>query len=516
MKTARILKIKKTPDTPIVALDALMREFCASRRYAFNRLLEGFTPNELNKAIPAMFKLNKRYAEDATMLAKAIISSQKELLPYQLEGVQGKISKTEQKLSDYESGRKTPQKVDLETCLKGLGRRLEKLRAREAYLTDCMEKGTIPKVIFGGRKNFYARMNGKLNSSEWKDIRSNELYSRGDKSKSGNLNIRIFYEDGRFFLEIADTIGKDAKAKHSPRIREELVIPDKFFEEIVDFVVPDKGYDMKAKKHVDVYKPYTVQILRKNGEYFVTLIMDEDVPGSEMEYGAQITSDLVAGIDVNIDRIAVSILSKNGNFRKSKVFYCHEMEYVSSNRRDNVAGETAKAVIDYLLSENVGAVVLEDIKIKQDHDTDNKFNRLTHSFAKTKIQNCLIRRALRNGFRVKKVNPAYTSVIGRFKYSKLYGLSVHEAASFAIGRRGLGFAEKVPRELIFALKGGVKKHLLKLIRSKEETKLSKERVRYIRKLIKTIDAFKEQHSWSVWNVVHKTLRYMDYEYTINF
>ena len=49
--------------------------------------------------------------------------------------------------------------------------------------------------------------------------------------------------------------------------------------------------------------------------------------------------------------------------------------------------------------------------------------------------------------KIKKVNPAYTSVIGRFKYAKMYGLSVHEAASFVIGRRGLDFEEKIPKEL---------------------------------------------------------------------
>ena len=75
-----------------------------------------------------------------------------------------------------------------------------------------------------------------------------------------------------------------------------------------------------------------------------------------------------------------------------------------------------------------------------------------HSFAKNKLQKALISRGLKFGFKIKKVNPAYTSVIGRFKYAKMYGLSVHEAASFVIGRRGLDFDEKVPKELLQQLK----------------------------------------------------------------
>ena len=43
----------------------------------------------------------------------------------------------------------------------------------------------------------------------------------------------------------------------------------------------------------------------------------------------------------------------------------------------------------------------------------------------------------------KKVNPAFTSVIGKLKYQKMYNLSIHESASYVVGRRGLGFNEKL-------------------------------------------------------------------------
>ncbi|WP_444508950.1 hypothetical protein, partial [Enterobacter mori] len=59
--------------------------------------------------------------------------------------------------------------------------------------------------------------------------------------------------------------------------------------------------------------------------------------------------------------------------------------------------------------------------------------------------NNLIRMALRNGLSVKTVNPAYTSVIGKLKYSKKYGISVHETAAFTIARRGLELQEQLPK-----------------------------------------------------------------------
>lgn len=48
------------------------------------------------------------------------------------------------------------------------------------------------------------------------------------------------------------------------------------------------------------------------------------------------------------------------------------------------------------------------------------------------------------GVAVFEVNPAYTSQIGKMKYMKRFGISIHEAASFVIARRGMGFKEKLP------------------------------------------------------------------------
>ena len=70
-----------------------------------------------------------------------------------------------------------------------------------------------------------------------------------------------------------------------------------------------------------------------------------------------------------------------------------------------------------------------------------------------KLLTLLERKCIENGIMYKKVNPAFTSVIGKFKYQKMYNLSIHEAASYVIGRRGLGFNErlslyKYPSEIV--------------------------------------------------------------------
>lgn len=510
MKTVRMMVLVNPSKEFEDQLSILMRRFCSCKRYAFNRLLEGKSSDNLNKILPAIFSLNKRYAEDAVLLASAIITSQKELLPKRLEDIRAKIAKTERKLELYQTGKRKPKKTDLEICLKGLNARLEKLREKELKLIRCIENDTIPPVIFGGKKNFYKRMSGDISNVEWKELRSNELYSRGDKSKKGNLNLRVVYDQkvDKFYLEIANPVNSEERI--SPRIRCEAAIPDKYFNEVLDIIFPDQdGY----------HQPYTIQILRRNKTYYIHLIYEEVVYGKELRSKEPLVAgDKLAGIDVNIDRIAITILTKQGNFLKSKVFYYHEMEYVSANRRSNIAGVVAKEVIDYLLTENIGTIVIEDIELRQNHDTNRSFNRLTHSFAKKKLMEALSRRGLRKGFQIKKANPAYTSVIGRFKYSQKLGISVHEAASFVIGRRGLGFEERLSKEVIRLLKERVKPHLIKLLASMEESEKKsgsgKKQRQYLGMLLNNIDHFKELHSWKVWNVVHKTLKLINGEHVL--
>jgi IS605 OrfB family transposase len=510
MKITRICLLEINQKEEVDSLNDLMRTWCSAMRFSFNRLVEGEKSGDVIKIVQQKFRLNKRYAEDAVLQAQAVITSQIELLPTHIEGVQAKIQKTIQKIEDYKTGKKRPKKISLDICLAGLKARLDKLHEKKSVLMKHLEHGTIPTVIFGGKKNFYDRLENRISQKEWKEIRANTLYSRGDKSKKGNLNTRMVLDEveNQFYLEVANPLLKKEGKKNSPRLRFRVYIQDKFFEEIVNIVMPNVIETPKAKA-IEEYQVYSIEIRRKGNKYYVHITYDQETFGCKLKCKEKISSDIVAGIDVNIDKIAVAILTKQGRFLESRTFYCHEMEYVSSNRRTNIAGEKAKEVIDYLLQLNVGAFVLENLKFKQDHDTDKRFNRLVHSFAKNKMQKAIISRGLKLGFKIKQVNPAFTSVIGRFKYSKMYGLSVHEAASFVIGRRGLDFEEKIPKELVNQLRSLVKPMLIQTLGSMEESKKKskngKQRRNFIAVMVRNIDDFKENHSWKLWNVIHKTL-----------
>ena len=53
--------------------------------------------------------------------------------------------------------------------------------------------------------------------------------------------------------------------------------------------------------------------------------------------------------------------------------------------------------------------------------------------------------ARRNGIEIRKVNPAYTSLIGKLKYAPQFNIDKDIAAAFVIARRGLRFKESLPK-----------------------------------------------------------------------
>ncbi len=145
----------------------LMRRFSSAVRYAYHRLLEGWSRNALKQHLQERFGINSRYADDAILKAQATLAS-------------------------------------------------------------VRERGQNPKkVIFGGRKLFeqlkqkhlsgrrYARL-----QQAWREKRRGTLYARGDKTRKGNLNARLLLEGGVLYLRITVGHREWVKARFATRHRD--------------------------------------------------------------------------------------------------------------------------------------------------------------------------------------------------------------------------------------------------------------------------------------------------------
>lgn len=87
-----------------------------------------------------------------------------------------------------------------------------------------------------------------------------------------------------------------------------------------------------------------------------------------------------------------------------------------------------------------------------------KYARMLSSFAYSAVDRIVRSRAFKEGIQVLAVNPAFTSLIGRLKFSERYGLTVHQSAALVIGRRSMGLSERPPKPSKLELRIGTKIH----------------------------------------------------------
>ena len=461
-------------------VDDEMRLFQCAVRTAFNRLLKGMSKGDVEKLVASMFSINSRYekplrlstsfrAKDAVMQASSIISSQKELVKQHLTEKKRAIKGLRKKLEHLKN----------EDKRENVSAKIERLQEEVVVLESHIANSTIPKVIFGGRDNFEKRVNGKLSNEEWKNLRNNALYSRGDKSKKGgNLNTRIEIADEGFSLSVA--ISHLVEQRNAPRVTGKLWI--------------DVRKRERLREHLEDGGIYSIELIRGlDNKYRVHITFNKFVPIEVASF-----SHGSIGIDVNPDGIALTEIDSEGNLMSCQWIALHELTYSRRTKRDNLIGETAKDIVSIALAKGKGLVIESLDFVKK--NKGKHFNRMSHNFVYRRLLECIQRRALRCGVAIKSVHPAYTSIIGKYKYATSYGLSFHQAAALVIARRGLGFRERIPKKiqrlispLIISLSS-----LLPALEAKGK--------REVKRLLDKLRNWRNIHSWSFWHAFNKSLR----------
>jgi IS605 OrfB family transposase len=157
----------------------------------------------------------------------------------------------------------------------------------------------------------------------------------------------------------------------------------------------------------------------------------------------------VIGIDINAFpfHLALAFVSKDGNLEKFERIDLREIDGKTKNQREYIAWHIARQVVEKAL-ENGKAIVVEDLqKIPKGKRGDGlaKLRRKLHKWTYKSILDKIEVYARKLGVQFIKVHPAYTSVIGKLKYSPMLGIDKDVASAYVIGRRGLGFKEKLPK-----------------------------------------------------------------------
>ena len=185
---------------------------------------------------------------------------------------------------------------------------------------------------------------------------------------------------------------------------------------------------------------YNVRLKLRNGKFYAQVSWEEKTvePVITKAYG-------VMGIDINAYpfHLALAYVSMDGNLEKFERIDLREMEGKTQNQREHIAWRIARQVVERAL-ESGKAIVVEDLqKVPKGRRGDGlaKLRRKLHKWAYRSVLEKIEVYARRLGVQLIKVNPAYTSIIGKLKYSPMLGIDKDVAGAYVIGRRGLRYLE---------------------------------------------------------------------------
>jgi IS605 OrfB family transposase len=368
---ARLVFLKEEDERAVLDL---MRRFSGATRFAYNRLLEGKTREELKREsgpLCTLFGLNTRYADGAIEKAQAALDSAREL-------------------------------------------------------------GQDPrKVVFGGRKLFEQLTRGHLSGKallalkrEWKERRQGLLYSRGDATKKGNANLRLEPQGDALWLRVNLGNGGHVQA-------------------LVQTAHPQlKTLLQRAYASL----PYNVALRLEDGKVYAHFTWSEGLPPP-----VHTKANGVLGIDVNGDpyHLALAVVSPDGNLKRYLTLSLEEVDRAPNRgAKELLLWRIAHQVVA-LAEEHGVAIATERLKYlrksKRGDGLGRHFRRNQHRFAYRSLLAKVHSLARKRGVEVLEVSPQDTSTIGMLKYAPQLHLSKDVAAAYVIGRRALGFEEKLPK-----------------------------------------------------------------------
>ena len=275
------------------------------------------------------------------------------------------------------------------------------------YIKDAYHsvKDLPPHVTFGGLKNQRLREKGKISKEKYHRRRNSIVISRGDKSKRGNLNMRLTER-----MELRINTG------HKKWIYPKVYIPKKYLE--------------KYGHLLDSSAPYTVLIKRRNdGGYDVRITVEVQ---TEVKEGRR-----VMALDINAGYIDFAVMEKE----KLKVvsvgrIEIHETQFVRKGKRE-FRIHSAVDKIGNIAKHYDADVVVGKLNTGKFNSNNKKVNRKVKNMPQYKFRKTL-KKLGRRGIKVMEKSEKNTSKVGE-KISTIVGLDVHKSSAIAFALKSISY-----------------------------------------------------------------------------
>ena len=309
---------------------------------------------------------------------------------------------------------------------------------RRCALWEAKQLQDKHNIVFGGKKNFRLRCQGKITKKEFQAKRLSPIYSIGEISTHSVKGNRFFHLEQDLEMLIF---------KPDRKTRIELKLS------------PQHNRMQTLRKLYELQEAKEIALTYKLDQDFVYLTFDESLMKATE---TKKISNRIFGIDLNPNYIGWSIVDwksesgfeviqsgvysfkdlndKEFNLKGQHIPNSDPQRVYINNKRKHEIFEVAKNLIDKALYYKVESVAVEDLSIaSKDNHKSKRFNsQVNHQWLRNDFVNNLQKRCNIFGIRLQKVKAEYSSFIGNFVFRNL-NLPDPILASIELSRRAYEF-----------------------------------------------------------------------------
>lgn len=307
----------------------------------------------------------------------------------------------------------------------------EARKRKERKLENLMTK--VPKRIIFGTKHLYAQKDacddpktGKVTDS-WKQDFSDKRYqsmSLPGRHTSKHGNFLCKYKNGTLYVTCANGAVTTFRYFELARYQEQFLA----------------NFTCDTKTRQSVCYNFDLKRDRDGRQYLIVSVTMKLQSYENIYYGNGAVS-----MDINYDHFVLSELDENGNLLDMKMIR-FDLIGKTTGQNTDILGMAVKEVFDWCEQKDKRLIV-EDIDLTIKLASRKYGNRVGNHhmtlFAYKTILSCIENQSLRRQIAFRKIDPAYTSQIGKILFMRKYGISIHQAASYVIGLVGLGLFERL-------------------------------------------------------------------------
>ena len=432
--------------------------------------------NSIATQVRAKWNARKEQYEEHINLLEAKIKSVEQWIAKEKksiakkQGVIEKINKHKKKLNEFNStpkGRrprlaKALRNIQMSSVLQEISQsenmiclKKQKINVLTGKLKKAQTRLNKKSLCFGGEKLFKAQFNleqTKFASHQaWKEAfdlqRNGQSYWVGSKDETkGNQNAQYNPDLNAINLRVPPAL-EDRFGKY---IQIPVDFKPKFKKDIQTALERKIAVSFRFVEKIDTTRTgNNVEITDVNGnflEYQTKMYCQVSFDSPLSEEPKTSLSAGAIGIDLNEDHLAVTVTNASGN-PVEHFTQPFNMAGRTTDQRKAIVGDFVADLCEKAL-ESGKSIVIEDLDFKQkktaikEKGKGKYYNRMLSNFFYRQFRAGMQSRCKKMDIELKSVNPAFTSVIGAYKFSGYKKMSFHHCAALAIARRAQGFSER--------------------------------------------------------------------------